>query len=708
MAKNTGKSRTPRAPFTTPDAPVLTLTETPAFRVRMSGSGSGRVPSFKRFAGKVRALVRQHGGGGARRFARALGGAGRGAAARLAVRTMRQRVIVKARIVRHSRYGGAAGAGAALDKHLGYLGRRGAGEGGEVGILFDADGEVSPDARRAFREALGEDRHHFRFIVSPQAGGDLDLPRFARELVAEMQVDLGTPLEWVGAAHYDTDDPHVHLLVRGRDAAGGDLVMNRDYLSHGMRLQAMEVATRHLGPRRTEEIEKSLAHELKADRLIALDRSIAAQAARDPRGWVTALRTPEGSLAEESGRRALLTRLSHLEGLGLARELAPGVWEPSPELVPRLAHLTDQRATLALVRAHWPEADSAMPIVMLNKEAMMGAPVIGRVIARGVRDELTDAPFLLVEGLDARGYYVPLGAYSERAGEEARSGAIVRVSAALRHEARAADRNILAVSSANGGIYDAALHADRARAVRLPQGVTLEDYLDSHAKRLRGLASRGLITPIGDSRYEVPADLLTRVTPAAAARDAGGFIRIERLSPQALEQQTRTLGITWLDRELAAGARAEAHERGGEGLGAGRFAGEYRGALRERAAFLAERNLATVDEGAIRLRAGFLEDLYSAEWQEAARRIEERHGPITRLATGERFAGRVEAIEQLPSGAHALIVGDNRATLVPATRALTEQRGQRVRLRLAPPSPERPIPHVHLEGLVPRHGFHRG
>jgi type IV secretory pathway VirD2 relaxase len=35
-----------------------------------------------------------------------------------------------------------------------------------------------------------------------------------------MERDLGTRLEWVAIDHYNTDHPHVHLLVHGRDARG--------------------------------------------------------------------------------------------------------------------------------------------------------------------------------------------------------------------------------------------------------------------------------------------------------------------------------------------------------------------------------------------------------------------------------------------------------------------------------------------------------
>lgn len=42
-----------------------------------------------------------------------------------------------------------------------------------------------------------------------------------------MEADLGTRLDWVAADHWNIDNSHVHLLVRGADEAGVDLVNSR-------------------------------------------------------------------------------------------------------------------------------------------------------------------------------------------------------------------------------------------------------------------------------------------------------------------------------------------------------------------------------------------------------------------------------------------------------------------------------------------------
>jgi type IV secretory pathway VirD2 relaxase len=38
---------------------------------------------------------------------------------------------------------------------------------------------------------------------------------FTRELMIDMAKDLGTKLDWVAVDHWNTDNPHIHILVRG-------------------------------------------------------------------------------------------------------------------------------------------------------------------------------------------------------------------------------------------------------------------------------------------------------------------------------------------------------------------------------------------------------------------------------------------------------------------------------------------------------------
>lgn len=668
------------------DAPARTVSETPAFRVRLGtarpGESPGRVGKIKRLSGRIKAMVKTQGGAGS--SSRRLGRFGRGghAAAQFPASAYRQRVTVKARVVRHkgTRSGGGSASGA-LRKHVAYLERDGAGELSERGVAFNREGDVSREEVNALTERMTQDRHHFRFIVSPEAGDALDLKPYAQQLVGAMEQDLGTRLEWIGVAHYNTDNPHVHLLVRGRDEAGGDLVINREYLSHGLRLQAMELATRTLGPRLDVDIERAQRRDLKADRLTALDQTLAREAAAHAEGWVSALRAQNGSLASERQRGLKLARLQHLEGLGLARELRAGVWQLESDLVPRLRELGSRGDIVKLIHQRLRGSEPAIATVIFSKERPPDAPVTGRVFDRGLADELHDRRYVLVEARDGKAYYVPLSEYSERPGFEASVGSIVTVSPVAKTEARAADRNLLRHAASHEGVYDPTMHRELVeRTVRLPPGVSADDYVHSHVKRAQALASRGLIESLGEGRYRIPFDLLERVAKQpAVGRDRGTVLQVERLSALDLQAQVTAEGATWLDRELAAGADFQGTAR----VGATRFERQLADALKRRARQLEVWGFADGEGTTRRWRTGFLEELYERELQAAQGRLRARYGELERLTAGQRLTGQLAAVEQLPSGPHAVLAQKGRFALLPAHGNLLSRVGQSVELTVS-------------------------
>jgi type IV secretory pathway VirD2 relaxase len=535
MAKNTAKGRM-WSPGSLRDSPALTLTESPGFRVRLGIVKNSGTPKSRAFLGRMKALVRQHGANASGTYRRAQGGVGGSAAARLKVRTNPQRVIIKARVVRHAKFAAAKGGVAgALSKHIDYLGRASASQDKSKGLLFNSEEDLSRQATVSFRDELRDDRHHFRFIVSPEKGSALELKSFARELVHEMQIDLGTRLSWLGVAHYDTDDPHVHLLVRGKDEKGADLVINRHYLSHGMRLQAGEIATRRLGPRLREDIERSIERDLKADRLTPVDVKLAQAAAGHPEGFVSALRRADGSLAYETERLRTLSRLQYLESLGLAREVAPGIWKPPIDLVPRLKSLGTRGDIIKSMHARLAGVPAGSPSVLLSQGIVLAAPVLGRVLARAHADEMAEFETLVLDAQDGRIYYIPLSEYREAADARASVGSVVRVSAAHSQRGRAGSVKTLSVR-------------DLASEIRV-LGVT---WLDREIAQGAPLNAR---PRIGGSAFEVEFSRALRARAAhlqelGIAEEIEGQIKpqvrfLEQLYSQELEEAARRLALQY-------------------------------------------------------------------------------------------------------------------------------------------------------------------
>ncbi|MBU6407173.1 MAG: hypothetical protein KGS44_08595 [Alphaproteobacteria bacterium] len=235
---------------------------------------------------------------------------GKGATPELRLNT-RQRVIVKAHVAKHGVRGfGGGGGGGALRAHVVYLGREGR-DGPERGAFYDRDDE-GLDAKVHVRD-WAEDRHHFRFIVSPEHGDKLDdLRGYVRDLMDEVASDLKeSRLDWIAVNHFDTDQPHAHVLVRGAREDGRALIIPKDYMARGFRARAEERATRELGEVSRGQAEERLRKEVTADRVTGLDRHLEKSLRLEGR-------VPSDLIDDRHTYGALMRgRLQHLEGLAL-------------------------------------------------------------------------------------------------------------------------------------------------------------------------------------------------------------------------------------------------------------------------------------------------------------------------------------------------------------------------------------------------------
>ena len=79
-----------------------------------------------------------------------------------------------------------------------------------------------------------------------------------------MEADLGTKLDWVAVDHFNTGHPHSHVVIRGKDETGKDLIIAQDYITDGIRLRAQGLATLELGPETDFELRSKLTAEITA------------------------------------------------------------------------------------------------------------------------------------------------------------------------------------------------------------------------------------------------------------------------------------------------------------------------------------------------------------------------------------------------------------------------------------------------------------
>lgn len=632
------------------------------FRVRPSAPknrGKGQGQSFvsevlkqagKASSGKSSMRHSAAGGSGARAGQRPGSRLGRGhTAARFAgakLTPMSRRVTIKTLLVNHQRASPQS-----LAKHLRYVERDGAGRDGEPGRAYGPQtDEADLDA---FKERCADDRHHFRFIVSPEDGAELDdLRTYTRHLVDRMEADLGTRLDWVAVDHWNTDNPHTHLIVRGRDDTGKDLIIAGDYIAHGFRHRAAELATEWLGPRTELEIQQTLGREVEQERWTSLDRTLQREAGEDGRVHVERLNEPR----LQRQRLLLIGRLQRLQRLGLTDEVQPGTW----------AVHTDAEKTL---RALGERGD----IIRTMQRAMSGEPrdlavfepgengrtLIGRVAAKGLADELRDRGYLVIDGVDGKAHYVALNARDELANYP--TGAVVEVKRAA--DVRAADKNIAALAS--DGLYRAdhhlAIEQGRATPGRDPQEVVA-----AHVRRLEALRRAGIVERVAEGLWKVPDDLAERGRQYDAQRLGG--LAVELKSHLPIERQARVIGVTWLDQQLIGGGR---------GLGDLGFGGEAKQAMQQRADFLAEQGLAERRGQRVILASNLLGTLRNQELAQAAKGIAVETGLEYRpVVDGQRVAGIYRRSVMLASGRYAMLDDGMGFSLVPWKPVIEPRLGQ--------------------------------
>jgi type IV secretory pathway VirD2 relaxase len=666
-----GFGNTPGADGVRPVAGKRSGSEEQPLRVRVSkGRPARNAPATNDVIRRVTAAAKRA-AAGSHKTAPTAGAkthrAGRGAGVQASVGHRQQRVTVKARVQPSPRHAATA----AMQRHVDYIQRHGVDLDGGDAKPFDASGALDRADTTGFVERTAGDRHSFRFIVSPEGGSGLELEGYTRDLLTQMRQDLGTQLDWMAVAHHDTDNPHVHVLVRGVDDAGGDLVISRDYISNGMRERARELATRELGYRTDIDIYRAAAKEVQQARWTGLDAALVREQNHRESGLVEA-----GPVPDEPFRRAQrdlkLGRLAVLREHGLATEHAPGRWKIHDGAQDTLKAMATERRVASQLKPHL-DAEQSVQGQLQSKDTLGGGAVRGLVLDRGLADALSGTEYVIVGGFDGRVHYTSLSIHSERhAGERARIGDAVRLSTYAPPASSSADRNVLRRLDADG-VYDPATHLAEVRGWNrdtMPGGATPEAYIEAHVRRVEALASRGHVERLPDGRFCVPPDLANRIQgDPALGRDKTAFVRLD----------VEGRGALFLDVELTSGQL--------ESLQATRHPTRSQAALLEaleaRTDRLAQLRLAERTPQGVRLTPGFAHAMRQLELTDAQQRLASVHGQPVDLDAARRFQGRVMAIEQLGSGPHAVIAADGAFAVVPAKDGLQRQLGNEVSVQLA-------------------------
>jgi hypothetical protein len=392
------------------------------------------------------------------------------------------------------------GAKAAKD-HLGYLERDGVERDGSQGRFYAEDENFSAEEIRAPRD--GEQRQ-FRFIVSPEDTDGLDLTEFTRRLMGQVEKDLGRRLIWAAVNHHNTDNPHVHIVVRGVDRDGSDLRIDRQYIARGMRWRAQETLTRELGPRLEFEFSRARTADIERERFTEIDRTLDEHLG--PNRTVV-LRELLSELGPEGPTCA--ARLETLRKLNLARKHPPGTWELAEGWKESLADLGEYHDRME--RLYPLVGQKAIEYQTLDPNIPMPA-FEGVVAGKGLHDELTGEMFAAVQTSSGASYYVRL---RPEVAESLRQGETVRVGFQTEQWLKPSDRIIARFAQENGGIYDPRRHQQALETLRRPSRDGREpspaDRIAANIRRLERLARYRLATRLPDGRWQVAPNLVSEL-----------------------------------------------------------------------------------------------------------------------------------------------------------------------------------------------------
>jgi type IV secretory pathway VirD2 relaxase len=408
-----------------------------------------------------------------------------------------RRVLVKVRIAKLR-----AGDLSAPRAHLRYLQRDGITREGEPGRVYSKDLDIADGGE--FTEHCDGDRHQFRIIVSPEDAAQMEaLKPFVRDLMTRMERDLDTELDWVAVDHYNTGHPHSHVIIRGQDDLGKDLIMTRDYVSHGIRHQAQDLVTLELGPELEFDRQMKMARDVDAERFTRLDRTLLTQA--QDNFLVVSAMPP----ADTMTHAAQMGRLRKLQSYGLAQEKQTGVWEFAPNTEIKLKALGQRHDIINTMQRAMREAGIDRPAGSFSLYHG-DKPVIGKVAAIELADELSDRRYVVVDGTDGRVHYADLGNVKPEVLPE--RGMIVALEGTAHEETRKQSNRLRILSYLNLEGLEAAeglTWLDKELASKSPTFVSDQgfgsDVKAALRNRLQWLTERGMVDPASDDGVGPPS-----------------------------------------------------------------------------------------------------------------------------------------------------------------------------------------------------------
>lgn len=574
-----------------------------------------------------------------------------------------QRVTVKARVVKMRSTKGIRN----LRAHVSYLERSGTGIDGQGPKFFSTNQNNEALKVRSFVGKWAEDPHHFRFIISPENGSELPLEELVKKVMEGVQKEVGGKIQWFSACHYNTDNPHAHVVLRGARDDGTPLYLPRDFISKGIRDLACQGATIYLGSRGLDEVKAGITKTIAQRKLTYFDQEILLKTKQSELGVFIVPPLSECKNEYERGKRNNhLARLEFLESIGLASKETDGRFQLVAGFEKFLKHLGNVENAKSAIYQSLPLATIPSDLMVYNRFSPLKDDVTGKLLARAVRNELTDEIALYVGGYDGRMHFIPIGKYAEAEGFCAKQGEIITVS---KGRPKMADEVLLNFGARRSNGLDSgfvvSFNALRSQIQvanaqdrwKIPQELTIEEYCERFRSRLESLTECSIAKKMDSDKWLIPKDLHQKVELLEEQR-GGQEIRVKvvKESSFSLFEQTYCSGPTWLDRQIEKQVSGKL-----EPIGSKHFGAELIDAINLRKEVLKDRG--------INLKPNYSDDLYRAQAKSLCEALSIKGSGCRLVTNGESFSAVFKGYQLIGDLEHLLVARGEELILGPKSVA---------------------------------------
>jgi len=282
----------------------------------------------------------------------------------------------------------------------------------------------------------------------------LSLTEFTQDLVAQMETDLDTRLDWVAANHYDTAQPHTHIVIRGVRDNGKDLVLPRTYISQTLRQRAQDLVEMELGPVTQIEGRVRMAHQVNAQRFTGIDKSISDGLDKGELNFRG--RAPRGRVWY---RQLQVKRLQKLSQMGLAEKLTSGRWKVEPDFAQTLKDMGERSDIIKAINRSLKDEGLARHLVSgrnrYDPNRIGAQPLEGVVKQFGRHDDTREGGYVIIQTL--QGQHIHTRVSETETFETLAKGQVITLQPHPKG-ARKIDHSIAEFSKSHGGVYSKVHH----------------------------------------------------------------------------------------------------------------------------------------------------------------------------------------------------------------------------------------------------------